>query len=138
MNPIYVGDNRGTNAGWTLTSYMVAPAAVAGTACDGSTVAFCNTTPGTQAGLGTAPDNYVTSGNLSISAVTSAAIDGNLNTPPAGQPGGAYGGAPITLSQATVGNSGGTFSVSGGSYSLTIPASTTAGLYDGTVEFLVS
>jgi len=131
MNTIYLSDNRGSlTADWALTSYMVGTPSVAG--C--TTVDFCNATAGADLSL---PQNHIAATNLSITPATCAPSSGNLNPAATVGAGGAYGGSPLAVCNATHPNSGGTFQADG-SFSLKIPASTAAGLYKGTVEYLAA
>jgi len=131
MSSIYVSDNRGDlTANWSLTSYMVSTPSVTG--C--TTANFCNSTTGANLAL---TNNHVPATGLSLTPSSCAAFGTNQNPNAAVQAGGAYGGSPISVCTATHPNSTGTFKVDG-NFSLNIPASTAAGLYKGTVEYLVS
>jgi hypothetical protein len=130
MNPIYVSDNRGDlTADWSLTSYMVKPSVPGCNTAD-----FCNTTNNADLTL---PQNHIAATQLALTPAACAPSTGNNNLPATVDAGGSYGGAPIGVCHATHPGSGGTFQASG-TFHLVIPASTAAGLYQGTVEYLVA
>jgi hypothetical protein len=138
-NTIYVSDNRGDpTVGWTLTTFMVPTSATIqpNATCNGlaDAAVFCNSSVGSNAANS---NGQIAASNLSISAPNCAVFAGNLNPSPTAGAGGAYGGSPIELCSAVAGQSGGTFTMDA-SFTLTIPASTYAGTYFGTVEYLVS
>jgi len=131
MSTLYVSDNRGsTTADWSLTSYMVTTPSVTG--C--TTIDFCNSNTGADLSL---PQNHIAAPNLSLTPSACAPSTGNLNPAATVGAGGAYGGSPLAVCNATHPNAGGTFTADG-SFSLKIPASTAAGLYKGTVEYLAA
>jgi hypothetical protein len=133
INTIYVSDNRGDpTVGWTVTSYMVATPSNPNSGCD-TQANFCNSQAGSNASL---PVNQIAASDLAISAVACAPLAGNNNPAPAGGAGGTYA-TTQTLCTATAGTGGGSFSVNG-TFTLTVPSSTAAGTYDGTVEYLVA
>jgi hypothetical protein len=135
-NTIFVSDNRGDpTVGWTLTTFMVTTPSNPNPACAAATD-FCNSNIGTAVSN---PNGHIASSNLNISAVTCAVSAGNTNPAPTAGTGGSFGPpAPaVTLCTATAGQSGGTFTMNG-TFKLSIPASTFAGLYQGTVEYLVA
>jgi len=133
---IYVSDNRGTPAaGWTLTTYMVPTTSTNGqsnTTCS-TYVGFCDSSVGTSAANA---NGKIAPKYLAISAPTCTPATGNLSPAPTAGTGGKYT-ATQTLCTAAAGTSGGTFSMNA-AFSLTIPASSYAGVYYGTVEYLVS
>jgi hypothetical protein len=134
-NTIYVSDSRGDpTAGWTLTTYMVAtsPTLNTNTSCAG-VVAFCDSSVSTHA---TSPNGQIPGADLAVAAPTCAPATGNLNPAPTAGAGGTYA-STETLCTAAAGQSGGTFSMNT-SFTLTVPASNYAGIYYGTVEYLVS
>jgi len=132
-NTIYISDNRGDpTVGWTLTSYMVATGTNQNTGCDTS-ITFCNSNLTANAAL---PVNHIAAGNLAISAVACAPYTGNLNPAPAAGAGGTYA-STQTLCTASAGTNGGSFTANG-TFTLTVPSSTAAGVYLGTVEYLVA
>jgi hypothetical protein len=132
MNPIYVSDNRGDlTLPWTLTAYMVPTPSVLG--CTAAN--FCNSNVGANLALA---NNHIAATNLTLTptALTGCLPHvGNLN---AGATIGAGGtlDTPRGLCSAVGPNAGGTWDVNG-QFSLNIPSSVAAGLYKGTVEYLV-
>jgi hypothetical protein len=133
INTIYISDNRGDpTVGWTLSSYMVATGSNPNTGCDTS-ITFCNSNVAADPTL---PVNHIAAGNLALSAVACAPYTGNLNRAPAAGAGGTYA-STQTLCTAAVGTNGGSFTANG-TFTLTVPSSTAAGVYLGTVEYLVA
>jgi len=133
INTIYISDNRGDpTVGWTLTSYMVATGTNPNAGCDTS-ITFCNSSLTANAAL---PVNHIAAGKLAISAVACAPYTGNLNPAPAAGAGGTYA-STQTLCTASAGTNGGSFTANG-TFTLTVPSSTAAGVYLGTVEYLVA
>jgi hypothetical protein len=136
-NPIYVSDNRGDpTVGWTLSTYMVVTPSNTNGSC-ASAPNFCNST--VPAADTTNANAHIPASDLAISSVVCAPAAGNLNPTPTASTGGSFGSAApgLTLCTAAAGSSGGTFTANG-SFTLTIPPSVFSGLYEGTVEYLVS
>jgi hypothetical protein len=130
-NTLYVSDNRGSlTADWSLSSYMVKTLSVPG--C--TTTDFCNANAGADLSLSS---NHIPAADLSLAPSSCNPYTGTVSPPAAVGSGGNYGGAPIGVCSATHPNAIGTFTANG-SFSLTIPASTAAGLYKGTVEYLAA
>jgi hypothetical protein len=132
-NTIYVSDNRGDpTVGWTVTSYLVPTATNPNAGCD-TLAQFCNSNASADAALAT---NNIVPSNFAISGVACAAMAGTVNPAPAAGAGGTYA-STQTLCTANAGTGGGSFTVNG-NFTLTIPSSTAAGLYQGTIEYLVA
>jgi hypothetical protein len=135
-NTIFVSDNRGDpTVGWTLTTFMVTTPGNPNPTCAAATD-FCNSTIGTAASN---PNGHIASANLNLSSIVCAVAAGNTNPAPTTGTGGGFGPpAPaLTLCTATAGQSGGTFTMDG-TFKLSIPPTVFAGLYMGTVEYLVA
>jgi len=136
---VWVSDNRGTAATWSLTAQMVASSVGNNpNATCGSVAAFCNT-----AGNGAdAAHNQIPGANLgiAINQTTGCVVDpgsGNTNPNPApGAPSQNFG-AAVSLCSAASGSNSGSFEFTG-TYSLTVPSSVYSGTYVGTVEYLVA
>ncbi len=131
-NTIFVSDNRGDPAsGWSLTTYMVPTPGNTNATC-ASAKDFCNED---VAGHAADPNGQIPASDLAISAPTWSVVDSSNPAPATGTPGNYGTTQPLGSLAAT--HSGGTFAVNF-NYTLTIPASVYAGLYKGTVEFLVA
>jgi hypothetical protein len=132
-NTLYVSDNRGDpTVGWTVTTYLVPTGSNPNAGCDTS-ADFCNSNVAADPAL---PVNHITAGELALSGDACAAMGGNLNPAPAAGPGASYA-ATQTVCTAAAGTNGGSFTVNG-TFTLTVPSSTAAGAYQGTVEYLVA
>ncbi len=132
-NSLYVSDNRGDpTVGWSLTTYMVPTATNPNAGCDTS-ADFCNSNAGADPTL---PVNHIAASDLAIGGVACAPMAGNLNPAPTAGAGTTYA-ATQSLCTAAAGTNGGSFSVNG-NFTLTVPSSTAAGAYQGTVEYLVA
>jgi hypothetical protein len=134
MSTIYVSTRRGKpTVGWTLSATVVPTASTENTnpAC-ATVAAFCNSGVATHA---KDPQGQIPAKDLAISAPTctpAATSTGAVATPGAA---GDFTGS-LTLCSAAPGSSGGTFSVNT-TFTLRVPSTVYAGVYFGTVEYLV-
>jgi hypothetical protein len=133
----YVTDGRGDpTLGWSLTTYMVPTSSNTNGSC-ATSADFCNST--ISPSLTSNSNAHIPASNLSIGGIVCKPYTGNPNPAPAAGPGGSYGSsAPgLGLCTATAGQGGGTFTMDG-NLTLTVPANAAAGLYQGTVEYLLT